>query len=352
MPRLLRQSWEGPAPRRMGWAYALVALALAGAEPAPLTVDLRAEAEVRAAQVRLGDIARLEHGEEATRTRLRGLRLGPVPPGGEPGTVSRTQVQRWVRSRLGMQADRIHWSGAQVCTVRRQVQAFDGAIVARKAQEHLVKAFEAGGCTVEVRLVRAPLDLKLPMGRVDCAVRIPAGLEADRLDELLATAPASHPLFSRRQSVWVDLSVDGEFVRAVAVPFEIQVYAPAYVGDEDLPVGQTLAPGRLKVRSVAWTGRDPLPVPVKAPAPFADLRLCRALKAGEPLVRNQVQAVPLVTVGGQATLRMHQGAILLESRVEVLQDGSLGQTVRVRQPQANQPILAQVTGPGAVEVRP
>ena len=55
--------------------------------------------------------------------------------------------------------------------------------------------------------------------------------------------------------------------------------------------------------------------------------------------------------GSYATLHSTQGLISLESRVEVLQDGNRGQAIRVRLPNASSSIVANVVGPGAVEVR-
>lgn len=57
-----------------------------------------------------------------------------------------------------------------------------------------------------------------------------------------------------------------------------------------------------------------------------------------------------VTRGNIAMLRSSTGGIRLESRVEVLQDGAVGQDVRVRLPGAQDAVLARVIAPGQVEV--
>lgn len=62
-------------------------------------------------------------------------------------------------------------------------------------------------------------------------------------------------------------------------------------------------------------------------------------------------ARPLVMRGGNATLRSVDGPISLESRVEVHDDGSMGQDVHVRLPGATADVLARVTGAGRVEVQ-
>lgn len=61
-------------------------------------------------------------------------------------------------------------------------------------------------------------------------------------------------------------------------------------------------------------------------------------------------AHPAVARGNLASLRSVSGAIALESRVEVLDDGVVGQDVHVRLPGATEAIMARVTAPGRVEV--
>ncbi|HSW16101.1 MAG TPA: flagella basal body P-ring formation protein FlgA [Ramlibacter sp.] len=62
---------------------------------------------------------------------------------------------------------------------------------------------------------------------------------------------------------------------------------------------------------------------------------------------------PLAVERGQwAQLRSGAGTVLVETRVEVLQDGRTGDRVRVRQPLAPSSMLARVVGPGQLEVAP
>ena len=60
-------------------------------------------------------------------------------------------------------------------------------------------------------------------------------------------------------------------------------------------------------------------------------------------------AVPAVSRGGRAALAWRVGPVALETRVEVLQDGQPGQTVRVRPIEGSVSMLARVVGPGRLE---
>jgi flagella basal body P-ring formation protein FlgA len=60
--------------------------------------------------------------------------------------------------------------------------------------------------------------------------------------------------------------------------------------------------------------------------------------------------MPIVQRGQWASLRSGSGAVSLEARVEVLQDGRLGDSIRVRQQGAAAGVIARVTGPGQLEL--
>ena len=104
-------------------------------------------------------------------------------------------------------------------------------------------------------------------------------------------------------------------------------------------------------QDIAWGGAehcrvhrvaDAAPVRPAGPGADADAARGRASAVGA--------AHALVVRGGTATLRSVDGAIEVEGRVEVREDGTAGQDVRVRLPGATADVLARVTGPGRVEV--
>ena len=98
-------------------------------------------------------------------------------------------------------------------------------------------------------------------------------------------------------------------------------------------------------QDIAWSGAERCSVHV------ADAALAPA-GAAPAAATVAVARVPQggVTRGNVATLRASSGGIRVESRVEVMQDGAVGQDVRVRLPGAADAVLARVVAPGQVEV--
>jgi flagella basal body P-ring formation protein FlgA len=129
---------------------------------------------------------------------------------------------------------------------------------------------------------------------------VPRDLEVPDGDLMLRArgldAAALHP----RMTVWVEVWVDHAFIRTIAVPFQVMAVA--------------LSP------------------------------------AAVVTARGSAPALPVVQRGQWASLRSGAGAVTLEARVEVLQDGRVGDNVRVRQPGAAGAVIARVTGAGQLEL--
>jgi flagella basal body P-ring formation protein FlgA len=151
------------------------------------------------------------------------------------------------------------------------------------------------GVSADAKVYQTPRDLDLPATELQLRARLLAGAQ-----------------LRSRMLVWVDVSGDGEFLRTVPVPLEL-----AGVGLD--------------------RGGSPALAPVAADPP------------GQPQSRA---SVILVERGGWATLRSSDGAVSLESKVAVLQDGRAGDHVRVRAPGGGGIVFARVTGPAQLELAP
>lgn len=309
-----------------------------------IEIALTGEAQVRHAQVTLGDIAHVEVGDEATRASLEALPLGAAPLAGETAELTRGTLTRWIALRLGIAPADIVWRGAQASRVSVAVRTVTGELVARQASETLRAWLARDGARIDLNVAQTPPDSTVPVGALE--------LKPRRLSDTASDAA----LLARHMSVWVDVWVDGRFVRTVPVSFDVSVTAPAYVATEPLKAGQTLDGSAVEVRDVQWSGRSAPPMRPNdnddARASIAALRVRRPLETGDVLTAHAVETAPLVARGDWAMLSESHAGVRLESRAEVLEDGRLGDRVQVRLRRAKSAITARVTGPGTVEVLP
>jgi flagellar basal body P-ring formation protein FlgA len=325
---------------------------------APIRIALRPQVEVDHTLVVLADVLDDSARKLPELQDLLSLSLGRIPADGDAVQLDRDTLARWIHIRSGLPANRIAWSGAPTSRIHRVTAMVSGERIAQLACERVRAALQRNGLRVDVAASQVPADVAVPTGALELKLREPAGAPSS----VPGRTPSAAEPIPKHQSVWVDAWVDGRFVRTVPVVLEVSAYAPAYVAARDLPAGVSIdgarpASTQFAVREVDWSGRHALPMAVGSAAvagsalPPAPATLRRAVRAGDALSGADLNPAPLVARGDLATLHAYQGAIELESRVEVLQDGGPGQLVRVRLANAAGAITARVVGPAEVEVR-
>jgi len=188
---------------------------------------------------------------------------------------------------------------AVACLIATQASAatLSGDRLAQVARERLQAALKQAGAPAIAGMAQVPPDIAVPAGRIDLQAREPM------TTGLSGTGP-------QRRTVWVDVRADGRLVRTVAVGIEV------------LPA------------SAATAATTAAAAPSTTPARDEPVRVARALA---------------VTRGSSATLHLSDGSIDLESVVRVLQDGALGEQVRVRPANASADIVVRVVGIGRLE---
>ncbi|MBA2673201.1 flagellar basal body P-ring formation chaperone FlgA [Ramlibacter sp.] len=329
-------------PRQFVIAALLAALGCAGGgtaaaqelAPGQVEIALRANASAPQRLVRLGDVATIRTTDLAAIRRLVDLPLGQAPRAGARVVLERQTVADWIRSRLGIGGERLQWSGSERSALSSPAQQADPADIERTARGALQRWLAARSSRFDVDSVGAPAGLQLPAGRVELAARpFPANQQ-----------PAT------RMVVWVDVAVDGSFVRTVPVSFAVDAYKQAWVAATPVGTGAAIAPQMLERREVELASRGvPLEIDGDGSAP---LRSLRPLRAGEALTSHNVAAALPVSRGDWVTLQFSAGAVQMEGRAEALQGGGLGQVVRVRMARGSAPVDARIVANGRVEAMP
>jgi flagella basal body P-ring formation protein FlgA len=318
-------------------------IAGAAASAAAMQLSLKTEALVSGARVTLADVAMPEDGDRAGKpvsnaakknsmmwTALAAIDLGSAPRPGYTDRYSRKEIERLVRQRgIG---DGIVWSGAQAVRIERIAQVFDAQKISDSAEAYLRELLRGDSSRIELQLAAPIPDPALPSGRLELKPR----------PMQLAQALRS------RVTVWVDVVIDGAFVRSITVPFKVQAYRPVLIAKRDL--SKVSAPQcdafQLREEDVAAMDSPPFPADCK----LLQGNLKRALTLGAPLLKASLQAPVAVTQGESVSLQLISGALMLESRAVAIGDGEVGQRIFVKPSASTETILAEVIAPGVVKV--
>jgi flagella basal body P-ring formation protein FlgA len=281
-----------------GWS----APAEAGA--APIQIALSASVGVARPEVSLGDIATLTTTDLGTLKQLMALPLGPAPRAGEKAQLGQAELARWIHAQTGIVAGRIIWEGPSITTVHRASTEISSSRLLAVANDSLRAWLASHAQGAEVVLVTSPRDVPVPLGRTALVPR-PIAREAS---------------MAKRVVVWIDVWVEEQFLRTVPVGFEVTAYGAPRQADKN---ESAAAPAVSAASSV------PPPTIVNA--------------------RADVRQGPGVSRGDWVALSLRNGSIEMESRVEALQSGRLGQVVSVKPPKSTEALLARVIGHGRVE---
>ncbi len=317
----------------------------------PVQIRMLEQAEVNRGQVLLGDVAIVSTTDLPRLKQLMLMPIGSAPRSGEIIRLSRDRLKNWASSRLGLAAANIEWSGPETVSVKLAKQLLHGELIYSVPQESLISALAKNGLRGEIHPAQSVNDIVVPAGDLRLAARPQASLQT--------TTPTyrGNPVFGKHHSIWVDVWVDDVFFRTVSVGVDVDVFAPAFIATRDFAVGERVkaniaASPSLAIRDVDWYSQ--IATPIRASKRLedpnlAELQIIRPIAAGQALTRANTSRAPQVVHGSYATLRLNNGPIQLERRVEVLEDGVVGQMVRVKLPNGANSMLAQVTGPGFLE---
>ncbi len=337
-----------------GGAVALAAAAWCGAAQAVpggdagaplLRVALRPQVQVQRPDVRLGDVALLSSPDLETLRRAMAVPLGQAPRLGEPVALDGGRLRIWLRSRTGLRDEQIEWEGAEATSVRMAVREVAGDAVAAQARTALAAHLE--GIARQRGLVQPRVELQ--------PVSLPAALEVPAADAVLRVRPLAQVPLAARMMVWVDVFSGERHVRAIPVRFEVALFAMAPVARQALAAGSDIPADGVVVREVDMarlpSSAAPAAWPVQGGGQGA-VQARRRLSGGDVVTEDRIGPAPAVARGQWVRLTARAGDLALESRAESLQDGQVGQVVKVRPPHAGEALLARVVGPGQLELQP
>lgn len=314
-------------------ALALLAIAFACcAARAQAQVEIAWRPQVQPASdlLTLGDVAVLHSTDLRVLRTLVDLPVGRAPLPGEHTVLQQASVAAWIRARAGLEPTSLRWSGPESVDIAGGGRLVSGDEIAATAEASLREWLLAQAAGAQVELQGTPRDVLVPPGPLRLSAR-----------------PLQGATLRSRMLVWVEVRVADRFVRLAAVPFRVAAWREGLAVARPLTAGASISQDDVAVRPID-VAAEPAGVVVGTPA--AGLRTRRNLSPGAALRTGDLEPAPAVQRGQWASLRSGEGAVLAEARVEVLQDGRVGQSVRVRPSGGAGALFARVTGPGQLEL--
>jgi flagella basal body P-ring formation protein FlgA len=139
-------------------------------------------------------------------------------------------------------------------------------------------------------------------------------------------------------------------------PVEALREAPALAADtiavpvlkEAMAKGETITPENLTTKAIPTS--QVYASTITSTDALIGQQLVRPLTAGQPLNKLHVRVAPAISRNQMVTLLFRRGGVELSGRAQALEDGQLGQSIRIINPATRSTLLGTVAAGGVVEV--
>ncbi len=293
-----------------------------------LRVHLPREIAIEGDTISLGQVTVLM-GEESLVAKASEISLGRISVPGQEIVLERPMVL----SRLacnGIMASDVTLTGAERVVVTQKHRIIESGELVERALDFVRKNLPAGS-VCEPEPIRVVADLV-----------VPEGCEDIKLSPRLAAGGGRN-----RAKVEMVVVADGEEVDVREVAFRIRYDYRRAVALVDIAAGEVITPENVKIEK----GLSNRPEPADWQAPYG-LIARRRISAGDVLGAHTVRRrKPVVVVErNQAVMvRLERPGLLVTAMGKAMEDGAVGEYVKVRNLDSQRIILARVNEDGTVE---
>lgn len=190
---------------------------------------------------------------------------------------------------------------------------------------------QPGDECLQVRVLSLPEGIEVPEGEVELQVDLLYGLRYNALTVARVVAMQ-----------------DTQKVGQAILRLDVRRYQEVVVAARMLPGKTLLQPGDLKQLRLE-TGRLPSGFLLDSSKAIGQ-QLQRPLRSGEVLMDSMLARPLVIRRGAAVTLQVRQGEMVVSASGEALQDGGIGQRIRVRNLVSKRIVTAKVIDEATVEV--
>ncbi len=309
------------------WASTCVAGGEAPSGEATLEIYLPRDIKVEGDGLTLRDISLISARDEALVEKARAIQMGRGPWSSEYLLLTRRTILARLAS-CGIEADRVVFKGAREVKVLRDERTIPPSTLLAAARKHL-STLAAGRDDVSFQAVRKP-----------SALRVPGGRETTLRAALRDGGPSGYRI------VRVEAMDGNDSLGGVDVLFRLRYAVRKVVSSEPIAAGETITSRNTRVVKVASTRPEGEFRP-----PYGQIAKVDLPAGGE--VRDAVVRDPAPTVTVQrnevVAMRIEGDGFAVRACGQALQDGQVGEWIKVRNIDTKRIVAAEVKPGGYVQ---
>ncbi len=310
-------------------SFLLTVLWVLPAAAAPLQCLFAKSATVENDVIRLGDIVRFSEENETTRA-LAAIIVCDAPMPGERLLLRSVKVRNSMLRNHTIPRG-TQWRGSGTVSVLRKGQKLESAQILGYINRYIEEnSHRFAPARIRFLPKETPAPFALPTGEISC--------------EVLPSRPGL--LLSSRFSLI--FRIGGKTVKNISLRGRVEAIAPVAIAKKNLRRGEEVSPNDITFNELDISR---IADAITSKEAFIGKKLRFALRAGQPLRAAILAEIPVIVKGDPVKITIRSKSMLLTATGLALTDGITNQTIRVRNSNSNKVLRAQVTGPGAVEIK-
>ena len=293
-----------------------------------LQVYLPREVTVKDDNINLGQVS-IIRGSDSLVTKANEIALGRLSMPGQEIIIDRPTILSRLASN-GIPASKVTLTGAEQVTVKQQQQIIKGAELVELARSFLEENSPAGSVHL-FSPIQIPADLVLPE----------AGKNI-KLSTHLVKGSAEN-----QAKVQITALTDGKEIDAREVTFRLKYNCRQVVARVDIPEGGIIGPENVKIENTV--SNYPEPANWRPPYGLVVKRPLQANTVIRPDMVGPVKPAIIVKRNQTVVIRLEKAGLLVTAIGKTMQDGRVGEYIKVRNVDSKRIILAKVEEDGTVE---
>ncbi len=250
------------------------------------------------------------------------VRLAPAPVLGQTNSFTRQQIIDLAKDSYP-EIDTTNWSGPPAARVSRRARRLGEAELTDMLRAALQENYVGARGALEIHLSRPWQPVEVPEGPLNLQLTdVPA---AGVLPSLVAGF-----------ELWCDKERAGVF----QVPMQARIWREVPVAHSPIMRGQLLADADIVLeKRDALTQREAcIPFPVEDKT----LESVSSIQAGAPVWARCARERPILHRGQLVEAVFQDGSMMISLKVETLEEGAIGQMVRVRNPKTRRELYGKI----------
>jgi len=295
-----------------------------------ISLDFHPSAEVKNSYVLLGEIADIQGVSSEQLEKVRSIKIIRAPM---PGRTIKLGLSL-IRTRLrlaGLAPDNLNIKAPRNIFVTTKSTKVSGKELAKTAQKHLMQHFAQTGWKIEAKVRQTPSNLILRNGKLDLKPHILRHVESSGL-----------------VPVKIEVYVDEKRVKVVNVHFELSATAEVVVARNNIAAFKPIEKTQVKLTKKKIKGlANNILTNVDA---VSGMRSKRLLRTGAILTKDMLEPIPTISRGDVISIFVEFGNVTVKAQGKALQDGRIGDNIKVVNVNSNKRLTGIVTEKKSVRI--